>query len=116
MTMELLNRSVVIVKPLRPYLEWAKDDDDEGLAELVFENLRNEPHVFLLPEYEDPTAQKEVLAESWPALFEAMLEGWLTDEAYGPKNRTLGMFREWFEIQMCSMVQNLDSDTPLELI
>ena len=116
MTMELLNRSVVIVKPLRPYLEWAKEDDDEGLAELVFENLRNEPHVFLLPEYEDPTSQKEVLEQSWPVLFEAMLEGWVTDEAFWPKDRTLGMFHKWFEIQMSSVVQDIDSDTPLELI
>ncbi len=40
MIMELLNRSAVVVKPLRPYLEWAKTDDAEGLAESVFENLR----------------------------------------------------------------------------
>ena len=115
MTMELLNRSAVIVKPLRPYLEWAKRDDAEELAELVFENLRREPHVYLLPEYEDPTSQQEVLEEFWPILFEAMLEGWVTDEALWPQNRTLGMFQEWFEIQMCSLVQDLDGDEPLEL-
>ena len=56
--MELLNRSAVIVKPLRPYLEWTKGDDAEGLAELVFESLRREPHVYLLPEYEDPTSSE----------------------------------------------------------
>ena len=116
MRMELLNRSAVIVKPLRPYLEWAKGDDAEGLAELVFENLRREPHVYLLPEYEDPTAQQEVLEEFWPALFEAMLGGWVTDEALWPKKRTREMFQEWFEIQMGSMVQDLDCYTPLELI
>ncbi|MDA2926381.1 hypothetical protein MYX78_03960 [Acidobacteria bacterium AH-259-G07] len=71
-----LNRSAVIVKPLRPYLEWAKTDDAEGLAESVFENLRREPHLYLLPEYEEPASQQEVLEEFWPILFEAMLEGW----------------------------------------
>ena len=70
----------------------------------------------LFPEYEDPTSQQEVLDRSWPALFEAMLEGWVTDEACWPKNRTPRMFQEWFEIQMCSVVQDLDSGTPLELI
>ncbi len=45
MIMDLLNRSAAIVKPLRPYLEWARRDDAEGLAESVFENLRDEePH------------------------------------------------------------------------
>lgn len=115
MIMELLNRSAVIVKPLRPYLEWAKTDDAEGLAESVFENLRREPHLYLVPEYEDPASQQEVLEEFWPILFEAMLGGWVRDEAFWPKDRTLGMFQEWFEIQMCSMVQDLCWDEPLEL-
>lgn len=113
--MELLNRSAVIVKPLRPYLEWTKRDNAEGLAESVFEDLRKEPHVYLLPEYEDPTSQQKVLKEFLPILFEAMLEGWVRDEAFWPKDRTLGMFQEWFEIQMCSIVQDLDMDEPLEL-
>ena len=66
MTMRLLNRSAVIVKPLRPYLDWAKTEDAEGLAKSVFENLRREPHVCLLPEYEDPKSQQEVLEKFWP--------------------------------------------------
>ena len=89
MSMELLNRSAVIMKPLRPYLDWAKRDDAEALAESVFENLRREPHVYLLPEYEDPALQQEVLEEIWPILFEAMLEGWVRDEAFWPKDCTL---------------------------
>ena len=114
--MELLNRSAVIVKPRRPYLEWAKRDDDEGLAEPVFEGLRSEPTVYLLPEYEDRSSQQEVLEEFWPLLFEAMLEGWVTDESLWPKNRTLEMFREWFEVQMSSLVQDLHRGETLDYI
>ena len=114
--MEILNRSAVIVKPRRPYLEWARRDDAEGLAESVFEALNAEPHVYLLPEYEDPATQQEVLQEFWPGLFEAMLEGWVTDEAYWPKNRTFEMFWEWFDVQMISLVQDLHLGEPLEYI
>ena len=114
--MEFLKRSAVIVKPRRPYLEWARRDDEEGLAESVFEGLRSEPTVYLLPEYEDPTSQQEVLEEFWPVLFEAMLEGWVTDESLWPKTRTLEMFREWFEVQMSSLVQDLDLDEPFEYL
>ena len=74
-----------------------------------------EPHVCLLPEYEDPKSQQEVLEKFWAALFDAMLEGWVRDEAFWPEDRTLGMFQEWFEILMCSIVQDLDMDEPLEL-
>lgn len=112
--MEMLNRSAVIVKPRQPYLEWARRDDAEGLAESVFETLHTEPTVYLLPEYEDPTSQQDVLEEFWPVLFEAMLEGWVTDESHWPKNRTSEMFREWFEVQMSSIVQDVHLDEPLE--
>ena len=76
--------------------------------------IRNEPHVYLLPEYEDPIAQKEVLEEFWPAVFAAVLDGWITDESYWPKNRTFQMFQDWFEIQIGSAVEDLYLDEPLE--
>ena len=110
----MINRSAIIVKPKQPYLEWAKQDDAEGLAESVFESLRTEPHVYLLPEYEDPTSQQEVLEEFWPTLFEAMLAGWLRDPDCWPQKRTFEMFQEWFEIQMSSVVEDLYLDEPLE--
>ena len=86
--MEMLNRSAVIVKPRQPYLEWTRRDDTEGLAESVFETLRKEPTIYLLPEYE----------ASWP------------------KNRTLEMFREWFEVQMSSIVEDLYLGEALEYL
>ena len=114
MIAELLNRSAVIVKPLRPYLEWARKDDEEGLAETVFENLQEQPHIFLIPLVEDANSREAVLERSWPGLFEAMLEGWVTDEDFWPENRSLEMFLEWFEIQMVTVVQDLNSDQPLD--
>ena len=54
--------------------------------------------------------------EFWPVLFEAMLEGWVTDEACWPENRTSEMFWEWFEVQMISLVQDLHLDETLEYI
>jgi len=44
--------------------------------------FEREPHVYLFPEYEDPASQQELLEEFWLILFEAMLEGWVRDEAF----------------------------------
>ena len=52
----------------------------------------------------------------FPDLFESMHEGWVTDEARWPKNRTFEMFREWFEVQMSSIAQDLYLDEPLHYI
>ena len=90
--MSVINRSAVIIRPLPPYLAWAKQDDTTNIAERVFEDLRTAPHVYLLPEYEDAESEREVLEDFWPELFAAMLNCWLTDEQQWPKNRTHQMF------------------------
>ncbi len=113
----VLNRSAVIVKPLRPYLDWAKMDDAEGFAESVFENLRGESRTCISSlNTKNLRRSRRCWRSFGQSCLRPMLEGWVRDEAFWPKDRTLGMFHEWFEIQMCSIVQDLDSDTPLELI
>ena len=111
--MSVINRSAVIIRPLPPYLAWAKQDDTTNIAERVFEDLRTAPHVYLLPEYEDAESEREVLEDFWPELFAAMLNGWLTDEQQWPKDRTREMFREWFDVQMCPVVDDLHLDEEL---
>jgi len=112
--MELINRAAVVLRPKQPYLHWMRQDDDGGVADSVFEMMHEDPTVFLLPEYEDPESEREVLEDYWPALFEEMLEGWLRDESAWPQNRTLEMFQDWFEVQMSSVVRDAYLDEPLE--
>ncbi len=116
LTMDILNRSAVVLRPKRPYLEWTKLDDAEGLAEGVFETLSEEPTVYLVPDWEDPEEEREVLKEFWPALFEAMLNGWVTDEGLWPKGQTLEMFHEWFEVQTYAAVEDLYLDEAINYV
>ena len=87
----------------------------EDVAERVFESLRKEPHVVLLPEWMDTSSRDEVLQEFWPDIFASMLNGWLRDEAQWPQARTHAMFEEWFDVTVVSMVDDLDTDEPLEV-
>ena len=112
--MEMLNRSAVLLKPRRPYLEWAKLDDAEGLADGVFETMREEPVVYLLPDYDDEYERDELLERCWPVLFEVMLAAWTENEALWPEERAFELFQEWFEVQMSSIVEDLLADEPLE--
>ena len=109
----MLNRSAAIITPLLPDLEWAKRDDDTGVAERVFETLRRAPHGYLLPECENPKSERAVLEHCWPQPCAAMLGCWLTDENQWPQDRTHGMFRKWFDVQMCSSVEDLHRDEEL---
>ena len=62
---------------------------------------------------EDAESEQEILGHSWPRLFEVMLECWLTDERQWPNNRTRQMFRKWFDIQLCPVIEDLDVDEEL---
>ncbi len=112
--MGLLNRSAVIVKPREPYLRWAKQDDSSGVAEMVFETLRSKPTAYLIAEDEEAEGPMDLLGQWWTDVFEAMLEGWLTDPAMWPQDRTFAMFEEWFEVEACESVHDLVLDEPLE--
>ena len=88
-------------------------DDPEGLADSVFESLRGEPYVYLLPEWEEREERRRILQDFWPALFEAMLECWVRDEEHWPKERSFQMFQTRFEVQLSSIVEDLQPDEPL---
>src|SRR6266581_3566731 len=100
----MLNRGVVIVRPKQPYLNWAAGLDDSGLMP----DPNDEQTVYLIPSYDDDEEEAwEILWEMYPAIFENELYGWHTDEAAWPKGRDFGMFKEWFEIEVHSVVEDL---------
>ena len=42
-----------------------------------------------------------------------MLECWVRDEEYWPKEWSFQMFQTWFEVQLSSIVEDLQPDEPL---
>ncbi len=114
--MDIISRSAVILRPKKPFLDWCKLDDKEGLAEGVFEALHAEPNVHLVPEWEEPEEGTQVMRESWPALFERMLMAWVTDAALWPRDRTQAMFEQWFEVETYSLVDDVCGDEAIEYL
>jgi hypothetical protein len=99
----MLNRGVVIVRPKQPYLDWAAGLDDSGIVP----DPNGEQTVYLIPTYEDDEGAWEILATLHPAIFENELYGWHTDEAAWPRGRDLAMFKEWFAVELHSVVEDL---------
>jgi hypothetical protein len=99
----MLNRGVVIVRPKQPYLDWAAGLDDAGIVP----DPNGEQTVYLIPTYEDDEGAWEILATLHPAIFENELYGWHTDEAAWPRGRDLAMFKEWFAVELHSVVEDL---------
>ena len=102
----MLNRGALIVRPAKPYLDWARGLDDSGLEP----DVGGEQTVYLVPGFEDDEEAEDVLKLVFAEVFERELDGWHTDEEAWPKNRTLAMFKRWFEIEMHSIVEDLCGD------
>lgn len=93
----------MIVRPRQPYLDWAANLDDSGLLP----DSSGEQTVYLVPSIESNGDTARILKMVYAEVFERELHGWHTDEAAWPKNRTLRMFKEWFQIEFHSIVEDL---------
>jgi len=102
----MLNRSLLIVRPGQPFLDWAAQLDDSG----VLPSVEGEQTAYLIPEFEDDEEAEQVLEAVFAEVFERELHGWHTDEDAWPQARTLGMFRQWFTIELHSVVEDLCAD------
>ena len=93
------NRTVVLIKPKEPFLEWLKGlPDPETMMELKL--LRNESTALLIPDFSCYEKAKEYIYEHADVIFESELNSWHEDKSDWPKNRDLKMFNEWFDIEI----------------
>ena len=99
----MINRSALIVRPKQPYIDWAAQLDDLG----ILPQIEGEQTVYLLPEYENDVDAIEILANGFEPIFERELHNWHTDQSAWPKNRSFVMFREWFSIELHSIVEDV---------
>lgn len=106
-----LNRTVAILVPKQPFLDWLNrvDPDDHTLT---IDDLRNDNEVFLIPQFSDHLSSVRWIETRWSFLFEHMLMGWVSNELIWPQDRTLAMFKAWFDIETHSMAWDL-TDEPL---
>jgi hypothetical protein len=108
--MPLLNRSLLTVRPRRPFLDWYLSQDDA--EDVTLEDLREEPTGYLLSEYELEEDRDAVLQHFWDLVFEHELMAWVDNEKAWPRERTFPMFRDWFDVELSSLVIDI-VDAPL---
>ena len=101
--METINRSALVVKPAQPFLDWLHRVDPTS-AHLTLDDLRLEPTIYLLPEWETEEEARQHLAEVSNEIFEEQLNGWYRVPSVWPATRDLKVFLLWFDCSFHSMV------------
>ena len=106
----MLNRSAIVVRPAKPFDDWALGLDDSGMIP----SDGYEPNVYLVPDIEDAEERQAVLNLMYPIIFDSELNGWHTDESAWPAPRTLAMFMQWFTVEIHEIVHDLCSYESLD--
>src|SRR5450759_3864405 len=104
--MNTINRSAVIVMPAKAFLDWLHRVDPTS-ADLTLEDLRREPTIYLLPEYDTDQQARGHLKEVCGEIFEEQLNGWYRVPSVWPVDRDFDTFNGWFEYRFHSMLVDL---------
>jgi hypothetical protein len=101
-----VNRSVLVVRPRQPYLDWVHSLD-EGGKKFTLDDLRRECTSYLVPQWEHEDQRDEILADVHLEVFEHELWAWMRDPAVWPLKRDLATFKAWFELEFCSVTMDV---------
>ena len=104
-----INRSLAIIKPKQQFLDWLMTCIDP-VPEITLEELRRDATALLIPECDDEESALQFVYSNFSELFERELEDWVVDEGLWPAGRTLKLFKEWFDIEVHSMVTDMVED------
>jgi hypothetical protein len=122
--MRVINRTAITVVGGQPYVDWmrARDvafapasergstgGDGRGVSISV---ARTKPYgsVYLLPEGVEEEDLLEWIEDNYATLFESQLSAFTEDESAWPERRDLKTFREWFRIDLHSVVVDVGDD------
>ena len=111
--MRVVNRTAVTITGAQPYIDWMRQTDadfNKGAVTVVVPRATAYGSAFLLPEVDLEEDLKEWVEENALWLFEFQLSAWTEDEGAWPATRDLKTFKEWFRIDIHSVVVDVGDD------
>ena len=111
----MLNRAAVILRYKQPFVDWINAADpypDAKAPKTTLADVNEENNVYLI-EVEDQEELDKWLGLNHDLLFEEELNGWYTDPALWPQDRSLALFKKWCLLELHTMVFDTGG-SPLE--
>jgi hypothetical protein len=109
--MRVVNRTAVSLVGAAPFVQWMRSHDaDANKGTLTVPRAKPYGTVILLPEFELEEDIQEWIEDNVLWLFEFQLATWTEDEASWPPARDLKTFREWFTVDIHSVVVDAGDD------
>jgi hypothetical protein len=98
----MLNRAAIILKYKEPMIRWINEADRlSESTEISAEYLARERTIYLISDRdgESDASVDRWIRRNYEVLFETELNGWYTLPSMWPNQRTLRLFRAWFEVE-----------------
>ena len=109
--MRVVNRTAISLVGEAPFIEWMQANDaDANKGTLTVGRARPYGTVVMLPEFELEEDIQEWVEDNASWLFEFQLDAWTDDESAWPKDRGLKTFKEWFRVDIHSVVVDAGED------
>ena len=109
--MRVVNRTAVTITGAQPYIDWMRETDaDFNKGAVSVPRAKAYGSAFLLPEFDLEEDLQEWVEENAPWLFEFQLSAWTENEAVWPQTRDLETFKEWFRVDIHSIVVDVPDD------
>jgi hypothetical protein len=105
----MINRAAVMLKYKETAVQWIHDTDpSHDDSQISLESANRERTVYLISDHDadDDKALARWIKLNYEVLFEAELEGWYTDESLWPQKRTFKLFKEWFDVECHSVIED----------
>ncbi|SRR5690554_3545129 len=99
-----IDRNAIVVKPKAPLSNWLNRvfPADEPIQEF------DDNTIYLIREMDSNQDIQTWLKKNFDGIFINELNNWSTDKDSWPKNRTYKMFTDWFDVEIHSMVLDLE--------
>ena len=106
------NRSIVQLLPTKLYADWFNYVCNDGIN---YSNDNLESISFLINDFETKHEFDNWLKCNYQLLFEIRLNYACTDKTQWPENRTLAVFKSWFDINHSNLILDL-LDEPIKIV
>ena len=104
-----INRTAIIVKPLQPFIDWHNNLYPDSTIDAL--NVYD-VNTYLINEDID---LDRWLKKKFDKLFKIELENWHTNKKEWPQKRNYKMFKQWFQIEISTMIYDLEKQPILKL-
>jgi hypothetical protein len=108
--MKELPRSLIILKPKQPFVDWLNDWDEE--CKMALDETCRDLDAILIPDCEAEDQVMVFVRANAKKLFEHALDDWCADRSLWPKDLSYHKLREWFDVEIhCSVFDAVELES-----